>query len=508
MIIIVDCGSQLTQNIARKIREFDVLAKIVPYYTEAQTIWDQEPKGIIISGGPFSVYDDNAPLYDPEIISGRVPVLGICYGLQSICHLLGGKVEPAKHREYGGTHIRVIRENPLVLPLKGSLGEMKVWMSHGDVVTRLPEDFEVLATSHGEIAAIRKDNIYAVQYHPEVSHTETGRRLLFEFTHTVCECSGDWNHSKRFQDIVEATTGQIQGKVGIAGVSGGVDSTAMAVLISQIDNENFHPIFINNGLLREGEAEEVMGIFSQLGLKVQYVDDSHVFLEALKGVTDPDQKRIVIGKQFIDSFRNASKDIANVSYLAQGTLYPDVIESQPIFGSSAKIKRHHNVGGLPKDMKLELVEPFRDLFKDEVRDLARWRLKIPKEIFMRHPFPGPGLAVRIIGEVTQEKLSILRQADHIFLEELKSRGLYHQISQAFAVLTDTSSVGVMGDGSSYEGMIALRAVTTQDYMTADWFDFDGKDLRAISNRIINEVKGINRVVYDVSQKPPSTIEYE
>jgi GMP synthase (glutamine-hydrolysing) len=509
VITIVDCGSQLTQNIARKIRELDFYAKIVPYNTPAEKVLEEKPAGIIISGGPFSVYDEGSPLYDVALLEAGIPVLGICFGMQSIAHLLGGKVKPTEVREYGGTIINVQKTNPLVRPEHSTIGGMSVWMSHGDIVEEPPKGFEVLAKSlKGHIAAMRKDHIYAVQYHPEVSHSEGGRRLLYDFAKEVCNCEQNWDQSKRYYDMVYALKEQIEGKVVIAGVSGGVDSTAMAVLLDQIAHKNFHPIFINNGLLRQGESEEVMGMFKRLGLEVTYADHTDRFLKALRGVVDPEVKRKIIGEQFIESFKEVAKSIPNATCLAQGTLYPDVIESVPIFGSSDKIKSHHNVGGLPEDLDYELVEPFRELFKDEVRELAQFRLRIPRDIVYRHPFPGPGLAVRIIGDITEEKLEILRQADAIFIEELRRKNLYNQIGQAFAVLTNTSTVGVKGDAHSYEAVIALRAVTTQDYMTADWFDFDHAHLRTISYRIINEVKGVNRVVYDISQKPPSTIEWE
>jgi GMP synthase (glutamine-hydrolysing) len=506
MIVIVDCGSQLTQNIARRIRERHVLAEVVPFHTAPALIRQKQPEGIVISGGPFSVYDDNSPLYDKEILTLGVPVLGICYGLQSIVHLMGGNVLATQKREYGETNIRLLESSPLFEDVDKQ--EITVWMSHGDIVHEVPTEFEVIARSQsGHIAAIQRDNIFAVQYHPEVDHSEYGRVLLHNFVR-ICNAQRTWDPTKEFDRIVEQTREQIKGKVGIGGISGGVDSSTMSVLLGQIAGPDFHPIFVDNGLLRQNEGAEVRSLLEPFGLNIRYIDASERFLKSLEGVEDPDEKRIKIGHDFIRVFEEEAKSIPNVSYLAQGTLYPDVIESVPIYGASSKIKRHHNVGGLPERMNLEVVEPFRHLFKDEVRMIAEKRLGLPEDVVWRHPFPGPGLGVRIVGTVTPQKLKEVRMADAIFMEELKKHGLYREISQAFAVLTNAHSVGVMGDAGTYEGIIGLRAVTTNDYMTADWYDFDGKTLRTIANRIINEVPGINRVVYDISQKPPSTIEWE
>ncbi|HAA53596.1 MAG TPA: glutamine-hydrolyzing GMP synthase [Myxococcales bacterium] len=506
MITIIDCGSQLTQNIARRVRELGVYTDIVPFNTSVEEVLANKPEGLIISGGPFSVYDEGAPIYDKAFLDLPLPILGICYGLQSLTYLLGGEVTPTSKREYGEAQLVVEKETPL---FKGfDARTWRIWMSHGDIVEAIPEGFDVIARSHsGHVAAIQKDNVFAVQYHPEVDHSEYGRELLENFIN-ICDASRLWDPTKEYDRIVEETREQMKGRVGIGGISGGVDSSTLSVLMGQIDNDNYHPIFVDNGLLRLNEAEQVKSFLDPFGLNVMYVDASEQFLKKLEGVEDPDEKRIRIGHEFITVFEEASSHIEDVAYLAQGTLYPDVIESVPVYGASSEIKRHHNVGGLPETMKLDVVEPFRHLFKDEVRAIAEQKLGMPKDVVWRHPFPGPGLAVRIIGDITKEKLDLLRKADAIFIEELKQRELYYDIGQAFAVLTGAHSVGVMGDAGTYEGIVGLRAVTTQDYMTADWFDFKGSDLRAIANRIINEVPGVNRVVYDISQKPPSTIEWE
>tara|TARA_Y100000310_G_scaffold308996_1_gene352651 strand:- start:7012 stop:8529 length:1518 start_codon:yes stop_codon:yes gene_type:complete len=505
MIKIIDCGSQLTQNIARRIRELGVFTEILPFNAKTEEILSGDTEGLIISGGQFSVYDKEAPLYSKEILNTGIPVLGICYGQQSIAYLLGGEVKPTENREYGETKIRLMKDNPLFKDVPDK--EFKVWMSHGDIVKQAPSDFEIIAESYnGHIASINKDNIYAVQFHPEVDHTENGKIILNNFV-DICGAKRDWDAEKDYERLIEQTKEKVKGKIGVGGISGGVDSSTVSVFMSKI-SKDFYPIFVDTGMIRLNESEEVKKSLEPFNLSVKYIDASERFLSKLKGVINPDKKREIIGNEFIRVFEEEARKIKDASYLVQGTLYPDVIESVPIYGSSSKIKRHHNVGGLPEKMGLEVVEPFRSMFKDEVRRIAENKLRMPKEIVWRHPFPGPGLAVRIIGEITKEKLEILRKADAIFIEELKKRNLYYKISQAFAVLTDISSVGVMGDEGTYQGIIGLRAVTTRDFMTADWFDFDKNDLTAIANRIINEVKGINRVVYDVSQKPPSTMEWE
>jgi GMP synthase (glutamine-hydrolysing) len=506
MIKIVDCGSQLTQNIARRVRELGVFAEIVPFHTSTREILKDGLEGIIISGGPFSVYDEGAPMYERQILTAGLPVLGICYGQQSLAYLLDGKVVSTENREYGETKVKVQKESRLFEGIPRA--EFRVWMSHGDVVQGVPQGFQVIAKSkNNHIAAIQKDNIYAVQFHPEVDHTEYGRSMLENFL-KVCNARRDWEPEREYDLIVSETTEKIGGKVGIGGISGGVDSSTLSVLLRNIAGRQYHPVFVDNGLLRLNETEQVRASLEPFDLGVRYIDAQARFLSKLRGVTNPDEKRMIIGHEFIGAFEKQAQKIPDTKYLAQGTLYPDVIESVPVYGASSKIKRHHNVGGLPEHMNLEIVEPFRRLFKDEVRAIAENKLGLPKEIVWRHPFPGPGLAVRMVGEVTEEKLSILRRADAIFLEELQKMGIYYKLSQAFAVLTNIRSVGVMGDEQTYEGVVALRAVTTRDFMTSDWYDFNKEELTHIANRMINEVNGVNRVVYDVSQKPPSTIEWE
>ncbi len=508
MIKIIDCGSQLTQNIARRVRELGVYTEIVPFHTKSENVLSKDLEGIIISGGQFSVYDKNAPTFSRKILEFLVPVLGICYGQQLIAHMLGGKVSPTRNREYGQTLIQKVNYSRLFDGIPFNV--FNVWMSHGDIVEDNPDGFEIVAKSqNGHIAAIQDAvrNIYAVQFHPEVDHTEYGKEILDNFLE-ICRAKRNWNPEESYDKLFSDVKKQIEGKIGVGGISGGVDSTTASVLFKRIAGEDYHPIFVDNGLLRFNETEEVRKSLEPFDLNINYVDTSERFLSKLRFVVDPDEKRKIIGNEFIHVFEEEARKIQGISYLLQGTLYPDVIESVPVYGSSSKIKRHHNVGGLPERMELEVIEPFRHMFKDEVRKIAEKKLRMPREIVWRHPFPGPGLAVRILGEVTLEKLSTLRQADTIFIEELKRRELYYEIAQAFAVLTNVQSIGVMGDEGTYQGIIGLRAVTTNDFMTSDWYDFNKEDLTAISNRIINEVKGVNRVVYDVSQKPPATIEWE
>ncbi len=506
MIRIIDCGSQLTHNIARRIRELGVFAEVVPFKTPVSQMTDKDLEGIIISGGQFSVHDAGAPSVPREIFYEPVPILGICYGQQIIAHQLGGNVRTAEKREYGQTRISIEGESQLFKDIKDK--SFDVWMSHGDIVENMPSGFRAVAYSEsGHLAAMQRRNIYTVQFHPEVDHTKHGRKILENFL-DICKSLRTWDAAKNYDNILEQMEKAVKGKVGVGGISGGVDSSVASVIIGKVAGKDYHPIFVDNGLLRLDEADQVRASLEPFGLNVHFVDASKRFLDKLKEVVDPDQKRKIIGNEFIAVFEEEAKKFSGASYLVQGTLYPDVIESVPVYGSSSKIKRHHNVGGLPEKMGLDVVEPFRNLFKDEVRKIAEARLGMPKNIVWRHPFPGPGLAVRIIGEVTPQKLAMLRQADAIFMDELKNRELYYNISQAFAVLTNAQSVGVMGDGGTYEGVIGLRAVTTNDFMTSDWYDFRKNDLTLIANRIINEVKGINRVVYDISQKPPSTIEWE
>lgn len=508
MIRIIDCGSQLTQNIARRVRELGVFSEIVPFYTPTKKVLGKGVEGLIISGGQFSVHDNGAPLYSKELLRAGLPVLGICYGQQSIAHLEGGLVRLASTREYGQTSIEIKDESPLFEDVLDK--DFSVWMSHGDVVLNMPQGYMVTAmSSNGHIAAIEnpQKRIYAVQFHPEVDHTTHGRKILNNFLN-ICNAQRTWDPTKDYERILEETKEKIAGKIGIGGISGGVDSTAASIFVGKIAGANYHPIFVDNGLLRMNEAEEVRNSLRQFQLNVKYIDASLRFLTRLAGVSDPDEKRKIIGHQFISVFEEAARGIQGASYLVQGTLYPDVVESVPIYGTSSKIKRHHNVGGLPEKLGFELVEPFRNMFKDEVRSIARNELDMPPEIVWRHPFPGPGLAIRAMGEITEEKLRILREADHIFIDELRKRGLYDKISQAFAGITDTCSVGVMGDGGTYKGEIRLRAVVTDDFMTSQIYPFEWNDLQAITNRIINEVDGVGRVLYDTTQKPPATIEWE
>ncbi|HIJ11138.1 TPA: glutamine-hydrolyzing GMP synthase [Candidatus Woesearchaeota archaeon] len=506
MIKIIDCGSQLTQNIARRVRELGVFTEIVPFDTPIEDIENGGLEGIVISGGQFSVHDDEAPEYSREVFDIGVPVLGICYGQQSITHLLGGKVRPTQNREYGETKVSLERESPLFNGIDDK--EFKVWMSHGDVVESLPRRFEVIASSQsGHIAAIQRDKIYAVQFHPEVDHTEHGRKILDNFVE-ICGASKTWDPEGDYDRIIQEVEDKLAGRVGIGGISGGVDSSTVSVLVGKVVGDSYHPIFVNNGLLRLDEAEQVMRSLEPFNLNVHYVNAGDRFLSKLEGVVDPDEKRKIIGHEFIRVFEEEARKIPEASYLVQGTLYPDVIESVPVYGSSSVIKRHHNVGGLPEEMDLEVVEPFRHMFKDEVRRIAENRLGMPKRVVWRHPFPGPGLAIRVKGAVTPEKLITLREADYIFIEELRRRDLYYDISQAFAGLNDAQSVGVMGDEGTYEAEVRLRAVVTDDFMTSDIYHFKWEDLQAISNRIVNEVRGVNRVFYDTTQKPPGTIEWE
>ncbi len=508
-ILILDFGSQYTQLIARKIRELGVYSEIRPYFTPLDDIRQLQPKGLILSGGPASVYDEGAPLPDTDLFSLGIPVLGICYGLQVIAHLLGGKVAPASHREYGPAELRVRKALPL---FKDFPPASRVWMSHGDRVESLPHGFEILAeTANAPLAAVGSEprQIYGIQFHPEVAHTEHGKTLLRNFAFDICGCSGDWSTA----NFIEKTVANIretvpEGEV-ICALSGGVDSAVAAALVFRAIGERLHCIFVDTGLLRKGETEEVTRRFSRyFGAGFKTVNAADRFFGRLAGVTDPEEKRRRIGEEFIRIFEEEARKLQDIQWLVQGTLYPDVIESvSPHGGPSVTIKTHHNVGGLPEKMHLKLIEPLRELFKDEVREVGR-ALGLPEEVLGRHPFPGPGLAVRILGEVTRERVEILQHADAIFIEELRKAGWYDKIWQAFAVLLPVSTVGVMGDQRTYENVVALRAVTSVDGMTADWGRLPYELLATVSNRIINEVRGINRVVYDISSKPPATIEWE
>ena len=509
-ILILDFGSQYTQLIARRVREVQVYCEIHPFNLSIQKIKEFSPKGIILSGGPASIYDKDAPMADHAILDLKVPVLGICYGMQYITNILGGLVAKADDREYGSAVITIEDDRDLFHGFKKGEGEM-VWMSHGDRIDRMPNGFSILAGSKNSPTAAMADaprRLFGVQFHPEVVHTPKGTKILKNFLFRVCNCEPLWTMSS----FVERTIRGLRENIGedhvICGVSGGVDSTVTSVLLHKAIGSNLSCIFVDNGLLRRGESQEVMELFQRhYRIDVHLVDATEYFLQQLKEITDPEQKRKIIGREFISIFETKAKEFGKAKYLAQGTLYPDVIESVSFKGPSATIKSHHNVGGLPEVMNLELVEPLRELFKDEVRQVGV-ELGLPRELVMRQPFPGPGLAVRILGAITPERLEILRSADAILLEEIRKADLYEKVWQSFAVLLPVRTVGVMGDERTYENVIAIRVVDSLDAMTADWTRVPYEVLSRISNRIINNVRGVNRVVYDISSKPPSTIEWE
>jgi len=509
-IIILDFGSQYTQLIARRVREAGVYCEILPFNTPTEGIKSQQPRGLILSGGPSSVYDDQAPRSEKDFISSiGCPVLGICYGLQLMAYELGGKVQPAKSREYGYGRLAVVNRNSQLFA--GLPKEMDVWLSHGDHVTELPAGFQMTAKTEDAVNAFENPErgMYGVQFHPEVAHTPLGSQILRNFLFEICKCRGDWSPAAAIDEQVARIRETVdENDRVICGISGGVDSSVAAALVHRAIGDRQTCLFIDNGLLREGEYESALSLLKQsVHLNIVGIDASETFLKALSGVVDPERKRKIIGATFIDVFDEEASKIGDVKFLVQGTLYPDVIESVSVRGPSMTIKSHHNVGGLPEKMNLKLIEPLRELFKDEVRIIGR-ELGVPDEILSRHPFPGPGLAVRIIGDITEERLQILRAADRIFDEELRRAELYNSVWQSFAVLLPVSTVGVMGDERTYERVIAIRAVTSVDGMTADWARLPHDLLARISSRIVSEVKGVNRVVYDISTKPPSTIEWE
>lgn len=507
-IVILDFGSQYTQLIARKVRECGVFAEIYPYNITEEKLREISPKGIILSGGPSSVYADEAPHPVFDIFSYGVPILGICYGLQLIAFKLGGSVDKAAHREYGRAELITNSQNPL---FEGISANSTVWMSHGDALTKLPDNFEIIAhTLNAPICAIHSPerNIWGVQFHPEVHHSTEGKKILDNFLRNICGLKDSWDAHSFVERAIENIREQVGTSEVICALSGGVDSTVLAVLLHRAIGDKLHCIHIDTGLMRQNESTKLMKLFDEnFNMSIELIDGSEHFLNGLEGVSDPEQKRKIIGKSFIDLFDVAAKKFNNAKWLAQGTLYPDVIESVSVKGPSVVIKSHHNVGGLPEKMGLKLLEPFRELFKDEVRAVGR-ELGVPDWFVNRHPFPGPGLGIRILGEITREKIATLQKADAIYIEEVRNAGLYDQIWQAFAVLLPVKSVGVMGDERTYENTCVLRAVTSVDGMTADWFPMPYDVLARMSNRIINEVRGINRVVYDITSKPPGTIEWE
>jgi GMP synthase (glutamine-hydrolysing) len=513
-VVVLDFGGQYTQLIARRIREQQVFSSVLPCTTSVEEIRKLEPLGLVLSGGPSSVYDADAPKCDPAVLSLGLPVLGICYGMQWLTHTLGGKVERADRREYGSALLNLQNgqtPSELFADLPASL---RIWNSHGDHVVGLPPGFHTTGKTENAVAAVENPQrkIYGVEFHPEVKHTDRGTQILRNFLFRVCKAEPKWSGAAFIHETVESVRRKVGNKHAICGLSGGVDSTVAAVLVHRAIGDRLTNIFVNTGLLRKNEFEQTLAMYRDLGLHVSGVDATDRFLEKLKGVSDPETKRKRIGVEFISVFADKASELQSqahgeIAYLVQGTLYPDVIESVSVKGPSATIKTHHNVGGLPEKMPFALIEPLRDLFKDEVRRIGK-DLGLPDEILLKHPFPGPGLAVRLLGEVTPENLHTLREADAVVTEEIRRAGLYEKVWQAFAVLLPVRSVGVMGDGRTYGLTIAVRVVESEDAMTADWVRLPGEVLERISTRIVNEVRGVTRVVYDISSKPPSTIEWE
>lgn len=507
-IVILDFGSQYNQLIARRVREMGVYAEVVPFHEDIDKILERNPKGIILSGGPASVYAKGAPTLDKRIFDANIPILGLCYGMQLITHLHGGEVERADKQEFGKASLKLDKKDSLIF--KNIPDNTIVWMSHADHVNKMAEGFEIIAHTDSSIAAIenRDKKIYAFQYHPEVTHSEHGFEMLKNFVFEIVGAEKNWS----MENYIETTVKEIKEKVGdkkvILGLSGGVDSSVAAMLINKAIGKQLTCIFVDTGLLRKNEAKHVMDIYAQnFDMNIKCINAEERFLSKLKGVEDPEEKRKIIGKEFIEVFNEEASKLKDAEFLAQGTIYPDVIESVSVKGPSVTIKSHHNVGGLPEDLNFKLLEPLRELFKDEVRKVGR-ELGIPDYMVDRHPFPGPGLGIRILGEVTKEKADILREADDIFIEELRKEGLYSKVSQAFVVLLPVKSVGVMGDERTYEYTAVLRSANTIDFMTATWSRLPYEFLEKVSNRILNEVKGINRLTYDISSKPPATIEWE
>lgn len=506
-IIIIDFGSQYTKLIARKIRELHVYSEVVSCYNDLDFLQkDKTLKGIVLSGGPQSVYLKNVPMLSKQILESGVPVLGICYGLQLLSHHYKGRVRSGKVREYGRTGIKCVHDSLLFNKIEK---EFRVWMSHGDQVKELPRSFQVTSYSENRLISSfenRKAGIYGVQFHPEVHHTENGKEILRNFLFNICKVRHKWEMGSFIEQKISEISKIIGNNKAMCALSGGVDSTVAAYLVNKAIGKNLICVHIDNGLMRKNESRDILRYFSKK-LNLKFIDGSGIFLKRLKGVSDPERKRRIIGKTFIDLFQSYARKSGDIKFLIQGTLYPDVIESSSFHGPSVTIKTHHNVGGLPGSLKMQLVEPFRELFKDEVREIGKL-LKVPDDIIQRHPFPGPGLAVRVLSSVDREKLELLREADYIYISTLKEKNLYNRIWQAFVVLLPVSTVGVMGDSRTYERVVALRAVESVDGMTANWFKMPHDVLEEISTRITNRVKGINRVVYDISNKPPSTIEWE